>query len=155
MKGMLVGVISDTHGALPASVEDAFSPVEQIIHAGDIGSDLVIVRLEALAPVVAVHGNMDSGDLEWRYPERALVRLGAHRALVGHIAQRLVAGGIPADVDIVITGHTHEPRIARKDGVLYINPGSGCACGRSDQVPTAALLNLNGAVPSAEIVKLL
>ncbi|MDP2299370.1 MAG: metallophosphoesterase family protein, partial [Actinomycetota bacterium] len=53
---MLVGVISDTHGTLPASVAQAFRGVEQIVHAGDVGSQQVLDELEAIAPVVAVRG---------------------------------------------------------------------------------------------------
>ncbi len=58
-KVMLIGVISDTHGYFDPRLPDVFRGVERILHAGDIGSLEVVERLEAIAPVVAVHGNMD------------------------------------------------------------------------------------------------
>ena len=57
---MLIGVLSDTHGALPPEVETALQGVDRIIHAGDIGGAWILDHLEAIAPVVAVRGNMDS-----------------------------------------------------------------------------------------------
>lgn len=151
---MRVGVISDTHGVVPASVDEVFAGVDRIIHAGDIGRDSVLVKLEAIAPVVAVHGNMDSGDLEWRYPDRANVRLEGHRVLVVHIIERLLAAGVPEGVDVVITGHTHCARVERIDGVLYVNPGSAGTHGRDGRGATVALLDLGGEEPTATIVEL-
>ena len=151
---MRVGVISDTHGVVPATIDEVFAGVDRIIHAGDIGRDSVLVKLEAIAPVVAVHGNMDSGDLQWRYPDVANVRLAGHRVLVGHILERLLAAGVPEGVDVVITGHTHCARVERVDGVLYVNPGTVGARGRDGQGPTVALLSLGGGEPAAAIVEL-
>lgn len=151
---MRVGIISDTHGVVPAAVDEVFAGVDRIIHAGDIGRDSVLVKLEAIAPVIAVHGNMDSGDLEWRYPDVANVRLEGHRVLVGHIAERLLAGGVPEGVDVVITGHTHCARVERVEGVLYVNPGAAGVQGRDGRGATAALLDLGGEESEATIVEL-
>ena len=54
-----IGVISDTHGLLRPGAIDALQGVDLIIHAGDIGDRNIIDELGALAPVVAVRGNMD------------------------------------------------------------------------------------------------
>src|SRR5574340_261424 len=121
---MLVGVISDTHGTLPAAVHDAFAGVSMILHAGDVGSQSVIDELETIAPVVAVHGNMDRGDLSWRLPERAVTRIDGLRFLVGHIAEHLTREGVPEGVDVVVTGHTHRASVRYAGGVLRVNPGS-------------------------------
>jgi putative phosphoesterase len=62
-KGHLIGVISDTHGLVRREVIEAFRGVELIIHAGDVGRPEVLTALQAVAPVVAVRGNVDRG--EW------------------------------------------------------------------------------------------
>ena len=56
-----IGVISDTHGLLRPGAIDVLRGVDLIIHAGDVGDPMIIDELSALAPVVAVRGNMDSG----------------------------------------------------------------------------------------------
>jgi predicted phosphodiesterase len=64
----LLGLISDTHGYFDPRLLDVFRGVERILHAGDIGSLDVIERLEAIAPLTAVHGNMDRPDVAGRFP---------------------------------------------------------------------------------------
>ncbi len=59
-----VGLISDTHvpklaHTIPPRVFQIFEKVDYIIHAGDLVELAVIDELEQLAPVLAVHGNMD------------------------------------------------------------------------------------------------
>ena len=60
---MRLGVIADTHGLLRPQVFDAFAEVDHILHAGDLGSLDLLTELEALAPVTAVYGNTDGGDV--------------------------------------------------------------------------------------------
>jgi putative phosphoesterase len=55
----VIGLISDTHGMVRASVFDALAGVELILHAGDVGGDDVLAELATIAPVLAVHGNTD------------------------------------------------------------------------------------------------
>ncbi len=149
---MLVGVLSDTHGVLPESIEGVFSGVGHIIHAGDIGAEAVLLRLEAIAPVTAVSGNMDRGPIEWRCPARAVIRLAGHRVLVEHRMEDVVVRGIPEGVDVVVTGHTHRPAIETREGILYVNPGSAGGRSRAGAGSTAAVLDLTGAVARAAIV---
>src|SRR3954462_2746236 len=56
----LIGVISDTHGKLDERVFDLFAGASRIIHAGDIGDEELIWKLESIAPVIAVRGNNDA-----------------------------------------------------------------------------------------------
>ena len=58
---MLVGVISDTHGLLRPEAIDALRGSELIVHAGDVGDAHVLEHLHAIAPTVAVRGNIDTG----------------------------------------------------------------------------------------------
>ncbi|RUM87908.1 MAG: YfcE family phosphodiesterase, partial [Thermodesulfatator sp.] len=65
---MKTGIISDTHGTLPEKVLDIFQGVDLILHAGDIGSLHIIKELGSIAPVKAVHGNMDYGKIAKLFP---------------------------------------------------------------------------------------
>ncbi|GAB4290973.1 MAG: metallophosphoesterase family protein [Coriobacteriia bacterium] len=138
---MLIGILSDTHGVVPVTLHEAFAGVRHIVHAGDIGGEAVLAELESIAPVLAVRGNTDRDALGWRLPERLNVRLGGVRMLVGHVEQRVVGAGVPADVSVVVTGHTHIPRVTRRDGVIHVNPGAAGGAARGGHGPTAAVLD--------------
>ncbi|MBN2248615.1 MAG: metallophosphoesterase family protein [Coriobacteriia bacterium] len=151
---MLVGIISDTHGTLPPSVDAAFVGVDQILHAGDVGAPWIIDHLETIAPVIAVRGNMDSGDLGWRLPEQALLRFGTYRVLMIHHAASLLRDGLPPGVSVVVSGHTHRASVQSVDGVLYVNPGSAGGRSRDGRGPTVALLDCAAEPPAARIIEL-
>ncbi len=151
---MLIGVVSDTHGTLPASIGSALAGVDRIIHAGDIGAQRVLDELSAIAPVTAVRGNMDSGDLCWRLLDTATVRAGEARILVTHKASEVVAAGIPDGVTVVVSGHTHRPAIERIGDVLFVNPGSAGGHNRDGHGPTAAIIDMDAVPPSARVIEL-
>ncbi|MDY0341494.1 MAG: metallophosphoesterase family protein [Coriobacteriia bacterium] len=151
---MSVGIISDTHGVLLPTVADAFAGVERIIHAGDVGASWIIDHLEEIAPVVAVVGNMDTGDLGWRLQERAYVQLGMHRVLVVHQGANVPGDVLGQGVSVVVSGHTHRASIETVDGILYINPGSAGGRSRDGRGPTVALLDCAVDPPTARIVEL-
>lgn len=139
-----VGVLSDTHGHLCNEVAGALEGVDHIIHAGDVGSPRVLDALRSIAPVTAVRGNCDYETWAQSLPIHAEVLLGSARVLVGHIAAHMAGraeatarsvvaaaqsgGSVPAadgrSYQVVITGHTHAALIEKRDGVLYVNPGS-------------------------------
>src|SRR5215470_15183948 len=60
-----IGLIADTHGRrddgsdLPDAVLQAFAGVDLIVHCGDIGNPGILNRLETVAPVLAVPGEID------------------------------------------------------------------------------------------------
>lgn len=122
----LIGVISDTHGELPAAVERLFAGVDAIVHAGDVGGGLVLDLLEAIAPVTVVRGNCDGGLSALAWPEVANVAVGGVRILVAHRGGDLVEELSPERVGarIVIRGHTHAGSAQERNGVLWVNPGS-------------------------------
>ena len=65
---IVIGVISDTHGLLRPEVLDCLQDCQHIIHAGDIGSADIIAKLEKIAPLNIIRGNIDkaawgSGDI--------------------------------------------------------------------------------------------
>jgi putative phosphoesterase len=151
---MLVGVISDTHGTLPDAVTEAFRGVEQIVHAGDVGSQQVLDDLEAIAPVVAVRGNMDAGELEWRLPEVAVLRCGPYRLVVGHILERLRRSEVVSGADIIVSGHTHRADVTRSAGVVFVNPGTAGQAGRDGRGRTVAVLDCAADPLAVSIIEL-
>jgi uncharacterized protein len=120
----LIGVISDTHGLMRPEAVDALSGVELIVHAGDIGTPAVIAALEAIAPVKAIRGNNDTDDWARSFPETDVVQVGDVLMYVIHNLAELDLDPRVAGCQVVISGHSHKPGAQRRDGVLYLNPGS-------------------------------
>jgi uncharacterized protein len=148
---MRIGVISDTHGTLPAEVHHVFEHVDRIIHAGDIGSQGVLLELETIAPVIAVAGNVDTG-LGELLPALQNVKIEGVRVLVVHRPAD-VPRPLPEGVRVVVTGHTHGARIEEADGVMRLNPGSASR-GRSGRGHSVALLTIEDSVVDAHVVPL-
>ena len=119
-----IGLISDTHGLLRQSALDALRGSEAIIHAGDVGSPDILPALAALAPVVAVRGNIDDGPLEALLPERATLHVEAVAIHVLHDLSGLSPDPASAGIRVVVSGHSHRPLVQARDGVLFVNPGS-------------------------------
>jgi uncharacterized protein len=137
-----IGVISDTHGELPESVEEAFSGVDAIIHAGDAGSNHVLDILGAIAPTTAVCGNCDVGPAAM-LPIAANLVLGGVRFIVAH-RERDLGGSLDpvrAGARVAITGHSHVAAVGERDGVLWVNPGSP-SFARGGKPPSVALITV-------------
>lgn len=136
-----IGLISDTHGLLREEALEALRGSELIIHAGDVGKPEILHTLRALAPVVAVRGNVDTGDRARVLPETAVAEAGAVLIYVLHDANALDLNPQAAGFQVVVSGHSHKPGSYEREGVLYVNPGS--AGPRRFQLPvTVARLNL-------------
>ena len=88
-----IGVLSDTHGLLDKRIFEHFKDVDEIWHAGDIGSDMVLQRLREFKPTRAVYGNMDSGDVRYSLDEFYRFRVEDVNVLMTHI------GGYPGRYD--------------------------------------------------------
>ncbi len=119
-----IAVISDTHGMLRTSAENALQGVDAIIHAGDVGSAEVLRVLKEIAPVYAVRGNMDRGKWAWVLPPVEAMEIGGVFFYVLHDIATLDLDPSGANMDVVVYGHSHKPDMHEKDGVLYLNPGS-------------------------------
>ncbi|HKX00044.1 MAG TPA: metallophosphoesterase family protein [Bryobacteraceae bacterium] len=119
-----IGLISDTHGLLRPEALQALKGSELIIHAGDVGDPKILDALGALAPVVAVRGNIDRGGWAEQLPATAVAEAGAILIYVLHDVNRLDLDPAAAGFQVVVSGHSHKPRRTERGGVLYINPGS-------------------------------
>ncbi len=152
---MRIGVISDTHGLLrPEAIAalSSFAP-EHILHAGDVGDPDILKALAGIAPTTAIRGNVDIHGPCADLPATEYVELAGKAFYLVHSIHDLDLDPIAAGVAAVISGHSHQPSIETRKGVLYLNPGS--AGPRRFKLPiTFALITVSSTL-TAEIVPLL
>jgi uncharacterized protein len=123
-RSTLVGIISDTHGLLRPAALAALQGSDLIIHAGDVGKPEVIAELNRVAPTFVVRGNVDNGEWAAGLPATARVEAGGQAFFVLHEIAQLDLDPSAAGFAAVVFGHSHVASIERRDGVLYLNPGS-------------------------------
>ncbi len=142
---MKIGLISDTHlsSRVPEAIVKALTGVDLILHAGDLTALAVLRRLEAIAPVTAVQGNMDLPGVLLNLPLKAIVEAEGRRIglIHGHHVPHpdhvlsppvdfeamhayLLSEFRDEDVECIVYGHTHQAHIATVGNVLLVNPGS-------------------------------
>lgn len=137
---MRIGVVSDTHmprkaKALPPALLKAFRRVDMIIHLGDWTSMDVLDQLALLAPVEGVAGNNDPAEIARRFGYHKVITVGGGTVRIGLTHGFLPEGrGTAKDkalrtfaaqpLDAILFGHSHQPLLEWKDGILLFNPGS-------------------------------
>jgi putative phosphoesterase len=122
-KPRYIGLISDTHGLLRDSALNALADSDIIIHAGDIDTPEIIDSLKKIAPVFPVCGNMDRNPGA-ALPRYEIVEIEEISIYILHDLHQLDLDPAAAGFNVVVSGHSHRPKIKYRDGVLYINPGS-------------------------------
>jgi putative phosphoesterase len=138
-----VGLISDTHGLLRDEALRLLQDSDLIIHAGDVGDAEVLTKLERLAPLTTVRGNVDREPWTSRLPLSAVVEAGGLAIYVLHDIADLDLNPKNAGFGVVVYGHSHVPSEEMRKGVLFINPGS--AGPRRFRLPISlALLEIEG-----------
>lgn len=158
-----IGVLSDTHGFFDPRFASCFSSCDEIWHAGDVGDYEVLVKLNRIAPVVAVYGNIDGNDIRSRFPGHQRQLREGLDIWMTHI------GGYPGNYDsrvrpdifsnppgLFISGHSHILKVMpdNKNGFLHINPG---AAGRSGlhKVRTLVRFEINeGRIANLDVIEL-
>ena len=167
-----IGVLSDTHGLLDPRVLVHFKDVDEIWHAGDIGSEEVLRKLREFKPTRAVYGNMDSGDVRYTLSEFYRFRVEDVNVLMTHI------GGYPGKynpwllpmfrkalehyddpnqrIDLFVCGHSHILKIQYDSHYKFLtmNPG---AAGKQGWQPCQTLLRFTidgSAIKDLEVVEL-
>ncbi|MCW4010537.1 MAG: metallophosphoesterase [Candidatus Bathyarchaeota archaeon] len=159
-----VGLISDTHipsraKAIPEYVFRVFENVDYIIHAGDLVDLSVIEELERCAPVLAVHGNMDSANLCSVLPEVDSMKLMDYKIGVIHDPGSLYGMEKLREVakqnlfDVLVFGHTHSSSVKWEGKTLFVNPGSP-TCPEPPFLckPTVGLLKITKQAVTPEII---
>jgi len=124
VKPVTLGVISDTHGLLRPEVVAALRCSDRILHAGDIGGPEILEALAQIAPVIAIRGNIDTDPWARTLPETEVVEAGGVSIYILHDLGRVDLKPEAAGFRVVVYGHSHQPKIEEKHGVLYFNPGS-------------------------------
>ena len=147
-----IGLISDTHGCFDEKLRNFLAEVDEIWHAGDIGTIELSDQIAAFKPLKAVRGNADGGTLRIVWPEFNLFECEEVRVLMTHI------GGYPGRYDkralgriltdrpgIFIAGHSHILRVQfdKKNNLLYLNPGAAGSYG-FHRVRTALRFEIDG-----------
>jgi hypothetical protein len=148
-----VGVISDTHGLFRPEARAFLVGCDYIIHGGDVGRAQILEELALMAPLISVKGNNDTERWAARLRETELIRVGNILVYVVHNLGDLDIDPTAAGVRVVISGHSHKPKIEERDGILYVNPGS---CGpRRFKLPiSAGEITVSGSAVRARIVNL-
>ena len=129
MARTLIGLIADTHGLLRPEAVAALEGCAHIVHAGDIGSRTgeprgVLDALARVAPLTVVRGNNDRANWAVPIPFTADIEFEGVRIHVLHILGELAIDPAAAGVNVVVSGHSHQPRVETRSGVLFVNPGS-------------------------------
>jgi len=124
-----------------------------IVHAGDIGGQNILKELGALAPVTAVRGNNDKGPWAEAVSQTEVLQVGKVFIYVLHNLAELDLDPVAAGFQVIVSGHSHQPSIEKRDGVLYLNPGSSGP--RRFKLPIAvAELQVVGDSVKAQVVEL-
>ena len=155
-----IGIISDTHGIFDEPLKEFLQNVDEIWHAGDIGSLELADRIAAFKPLRAVCGNIDAEPTRREFPATLLFECEGVKVLMTHIGgyagrfEQRVAEILAAEKpDIFVSGHSHILKIFRDKtfGTLCINPG---AAGRKGIHPTRTAVRLTlegGGVGGVEV----
>ncbi len=156
-----LGLISDTHGILRPDALEALAGVDEILHAGDVGSAGVLEQLATVAPLLAVAGNMDPhlGPLGTLPGERLIERAG-HRLLLLHDpgglyrpSHDVIARARLDRATLVVHGHTHRPADETWGGVRFVNPGAASHA-RGGHPPSVARMTLRPGAVAVSFVEL-
>jgi putative phosphoesterase len=162
---MRLGLISDTHipevaKELPPQIMEVFRGVDLILHCGDIYTLPVLDELERMAPVLAAMGDDDPYTVRQddRVKNKHILKLEGRTLWLIHEKPYL---HIPAsqqggddNPDIVVFGHTHATSVQRRDGVLFVNPGSPTFLKYQRGPGTVGILDIDSAEEQAVILHL-
>lgn len=119
-----IGLISDTHGLLRPEALAFLKGSDLIVHAGDIGGPDILQALAAIAPLTVVRGNNDRGPWAASIRETEWLQAAGINLYAIHDLAQLDVDPAAAGIQVVVSGHSHQPLVDRREGVLYVNPGS-------------------------------
>lgn len=136
-----VALVSDTHNLVRPELLRFLTGCDAVVHAGDICDPSVLHALAAIAPLTAVRGNNDHGAWAESLSVQTTLEIGGVKISIVHELRDLHGDPVASGMAVVVSGHSHKPSLATRDGVLYVNPGS--AGPRRFRLPvTAAMLTI-------------
>ena len=161
----IIGLISDTHVPkralrIPQKVFVVLKDADFIIHAGDLVELSVIDELEQIAPVLAVHGNMDSQEVRAALPEVNSLKIFDWKIGVMHDPGVLQGSGKMVKIakengfNVFVYGHTHASKIKWAEQNLFINPGSPTDPASFMHKPSVGLLKITKQAITPQIINL-
>ncbi len=161
MKKILL--LSDTHGHLDPKVHKYINGVDEVWHAGDIGTTAVADGISKIKPLRGVYGNIDGHELRSQFPENQIFSCQGVKVLMTHI------GGYPGRYNprvkkliqeekpqLYVCGHSHILKVIpdRKNNLLHMNPGA-CGIQGFHKVRTLLRFELNqGKIENLEAIEL-
>ena len=155
---MKVLVFSDSHGFV-GNIKKAIRQHPQIdymIHLGDYGMDVEEIGYEfPYLTIEAVQGNCDRIR---EHPVEKVIKLGGKSIFIthGHVygvkygLDTIISKGVQEDYDAILFGHTHQPLVDWRKGLLLVNPGS-ISSTRGTVGPTYAILDISDNGLNADI----
>jgi len=151
---MIIGVISDTHGLVRPEAKQALQGSQLIVHAGDIGKPGVLHILKEIAPVIAVRGNVDKGKWAKTLPLTKVVEEKNKNICIIHDLSKLDIEPKSANYHVLISGHSHRPKVENRNGIIYLNPGS--AGPRRFKLPVCvAMMEIEGDEINVRLIELI
>ena len=158
-----IGLISDTHSYWDERYEKYFAECDEIWHAGDIGSMEVADRLQDIAMLRAVYGNIDDTDMRYRFPEILRFKCEEVDVLMKHIGgyhgkydasvRKMLFANPPK---LFVSGHSHLLKVMydKNLGCLHVNPGAAGMSG-FHKVRTLVRFVIDGAeIKDLEVIEL-
>ena len=128
----IIGVISDTHGLLRPEAVEALRGSDRILDAGDVGTPEILQALAKIAPVTAIRGNVDTEPWARRLPKAEVVDAGGIPIYMLHDLSELDLKPEAAGFQVVIYGHSHQPKIERSTAsyisILEAQARAGSTC---------------------------
>lgn len=147
-----IGIISDTHSTFDDTLRLFLQDVDEIWHAGDIGSAAIADEIAAFKPLKAVYGNIDDTAVRCRFNEFSYFRCEDVDVLMTHIggyprhyAPKALAKIQSARPKLFIAGHSHILKVIYDPiyDMLHINPGAA-GCYGFHNVRTAIRFTIDG-----------
>lgn len=158
-----IGLLSDTHGYLDPKVYQYFEHVDEIWHAGDIGTIEVLDELKQFKPTRAVFGNIDGTTIRSETKEFEIFQVEKKKVLMVHIGgkpfrynQKAYAKILVEKPDIVVCGHSHICLVQFDKNIqaLWMNPGA-CGVKGFHQVKTILRFEIDGdKIQNLEVIEL-
>lgn len=147
---MKVLIVSDSHGKNTQLdwVLKRVSPIDMLIHLGDLEGSEDYIEAIAEWPYELVSGNNDYfTDIE----REKMIKIGSYQVLLTHGHRQQVYSGTETikkwakekGADIVMFGHTHMPLLEIEEDITVLNPGSISKPRQEGHIPTYMIMELD------------